>query len=166
MLNTAPVDLEDAKRIIKKANDQNKAITNGMGTVAAKLLKSMMVTNYNFTEMTRKRKQDVCYALGTPFKPYANEMTPIDEHLFDDDTMKRMKADLKKVDVKIKTTRGSSSKNGYGLGRSLRGGHHHQGNSKNSQNNRRNYNNSGHYNNNSRSSSSRRPVQRRGSSRN
>ena len=65
------------------------------------LTNSVLMQNYNFTEMTRKRKFDVCTALGPSFRPYAFAEDTGD-YLFGAETLKAMKSELKKVNVKVK----------------------------------------------------------------
>ena len=128
--------------------------------------------NYNFTETTRKRKYDVCNALGPQFRPYATA-DDTGEYLFGLETQKMMKSELKKIPAKSKKTDNfTSSKNFHASGkapRSSSGPFRHYNNNNNNSNNNNNYvnrshgshnnngnnNNRGNYNNNHRNQSTR-----------
>ena len=106
-----------------------------------------MLLNYNFTETTRKRKTDICNALGSAFKPHINESTVTGENLFDDETMKNMKTELKKINVKP-LVKASPAKNGSSFGKSPRSHQQYQGNNSYTKygNQKRHYDNSQGYN--------------------
>ena len=105
------------------------------------LTTSVLMLNYNFTEITRKRKYDVCGALGAAFRPYtATEDTG--EYLFGVETMKAMKKELTKVNVKAKKDF-YPSKNFKAPGKAPRS--HHSGEFR-SYNQNRNYNGNRNYN--------------------
>ena len=143
-----PKDLEEAKSMLAAARQQNKVIADHMAALRGKLNKSVMLLNYNFTETTRKRKTDICNALGSAFKPHINESTATGENLFDDETMKNMKTELKKINVKP-LVKASPAKNGSSFGKAPRS-HQYQGNNSYNKygNQKRHYDNSQDYNNN------------------
>ena len=97
--------------------------------------------NYHLTDSVRKRKYSVCSSLGKVFSSFAGikeVKTEENEFLFSEDTMKKMKSDLKKIQV-------HGSKNVRGSGKTSRG--HFQGHSNfNNQNNNNNNHNSNHNN--------------------
>ena len=105
------------------------------------LTTSVLMLNYNFTEITRKRKYDVCGVLGAAFRPYA-AAEDTGEYLFGVETMKAMKKELTKVNVKVKKDF-YPSKNFKAPGKAPRS--HHSGDFR-SYNNRNNYNGNRNYN--------------------
>ena len=68
------------------------------------LQQSLKVLNSSFSETLRKRKQDVCTSLGAQFKPFAKSESSADM-LFDDDTVKKIKSDLKQLRTTSKTSK-------------------------------------------------------------
>ena len=123
-----------------------KLALKGVKEVMPLLQHSIKVLNYNVTETTRKRRYDVCSALGNQFKSFAGEQDAQSEHLFHEDAMKRMKSELKKLPVKGGKV--SYPKNGSGFGKSSRSYQPPGGNSyrnsyrkNNNQNNQSNYKN-------------------------
>ena len=78
---------------------EEKYIYRTMKENAKQLQSSVLMLNYNFTEITRKRKFDICQALGPAFRPYAFA-EDTGEFLFGLETQKAMKSELKKVQVK------------------------------------------------------------------
>ena len=51
--------------------DEDTDSYRGIKTSLDELENSVLMLNYNFTETTRRRKYDVCQALGAQFRPYA-----------------------------------------------------------------------------------------------
>ena len=152
-------ELEKVKTIMEKnlkekgkenVSDDDKDSYKGLKKSLDELENSVLMLNYNFTETTRRRKFDVCQALGAQFRPYATS-DDTGEYLFGVETQKLMKSELKKVSVKAKKT--DQAKNSPASGkahRSFQGGANRftpYKNSNYSQNNRGS--NQNHYNNNS-----------------
>ena len=127
-----------------------KLALKGVKEVMPLLQQSIKVLNYNVTETTRKRRYDVCAALGNQFKSFAGEREEPSENLFHDDTMKRMKSELKKLPVK--GGKAPYPKNGSGFGKSSRsyqssGGNSYRNSYRKNTNNNQNNNNNNHNNN-------------------
>ena len=118
-----------------------KDLFKKLNNADSQMQQSYKLINYFLTDCVRKRKYSVCSSLGKVFSSYAGikEVRPEgSEFLFVDDTIKKMKSDLKTVQLQ-------ASKNARGSGKSSRG--HFQGNSNynsnhNNQNNYRNNHNS------------------------
>ena len=103
------------------------------------------VLNYHLTDCARKRKYSVCSSLGKTFSTFAaikEPKTDTGDFLFNEDTMKKMKSDLKKMPVQ-------GSKNGRGFLKTSRS-YHQEGNR-----NYHQYNNNSNFNSNDRFQSSR-----------
>ena len=113
--------------MVKSKND---LATTTIASAKTHVSKSFRMLNYYCTEATRKRRQDVCDALGSAFKPYGLETTPPDKHLFDEDQLKRMKSEIKAIKPKAET-----SKNLNGSTKSRRSSTHNSGYSTKSHNN-------------------------------
>ena len=137
-----PRDLEEAKKIIAVAKKQNEAALASTKTAKSKVSKSFQLLNYNCTETTRKRRQDICGELGSALKPFGLETTAPKEHLFDEDAMKRMKSELKAIKPKVEKPKNVPSST-----QSRRSGNHTQGKNNNYHKNPSS-NSSGNYNNN------------------
>ena len=164
-------EMEKVKLLMEKSlrekgkeniSDEDKECYKGVKNSLEELENSVLMLNYNFTETTRRRKYDVCQALGAQFRPYATS-EDTGEFLFGVETQKLMKSELKKVSVKAKKS--DQTKNSLASGkthRSFQGGNrfspysrnnsfnqnnrggnqnHYNGNSNNSNNNYNNYNN-------------------------
>ena len=114
------------------------------------------VLNYFITDATRKRRYAICHGLGQNFTSIAGmkqERNDDSEMLFDDETMKKMRYDLKKLPIVGTKT----SKNDRSFGKSPRSSsgasYNRNGNGYNSNSNNNNsngydrYNNNGRYNN-------------------
>ena len=112
------------------------AVLKEITEINKQVQKSICVLNYSFTETTRKRKYDLCAALGNQFKPFAQGPSSADQ-LFDEETMKKMKSELKQVKAKGADF---SAKNFSSLQKPLRGSN--SGYIKKSYNNYNNSNNS------------------------
>ena len=125
-----------------------KDLYKKLGDIDTQLQQCYKLLNYHLTDCVRKRKYSVCSSLGRVFTSFAGLKEPrtdeseTKDFLFSEDTMKKMKSDLKKLPVQ-------ASKNVRGTGKSTRG--HHQGSNYNSHNsynnqnnNNNNYNNSNH----------------------
>ena len=139
-LSHEPRNLDEAKKIIEVIKKKNEIALQSTSKAKSKVSKSFQLLNYYCTETTRKRRQDICDALGSAFKPYGLEAVPPTEFLFTEEAMKKMKKELTTVKPKVE-----ASKNGYSSTKSRRSGGQGQG---------KNYhkphssNNSGNYNNN------------------
>ena len=107
--------LEEAQRTLNKAWKDRKAAGKSVHKTKAEsqvhdimdamypmLTQSLMMSNYYFTELTRKRRYDVCSSLGAEFKAFASGGKSSTEYLFDDNTYKKMKTELKNVKVRGK----------------------------------------------------------------
>ena len=101
-LSLEPKTLDDAKKMLQTIKTKNEVALTSVNTSKSKASKVFQLLNYNCTETTRKRRQDICNDLGTAFKPYGLETAPPTETLFDEDQMKRMKSDLKNIKPKAK----------------------------------------------------------------
>ena len=146
LIKKSPNNLEEVKDMRRKMLSMNVKIKSLMNKQRDRLHKSVMVSNYNYTEISRRRKQDVCNALGDTFKPFASE-APTNKatsgtYLFDEETMKRMHTDLRKLPAKQKTY-GASAKNGKYSDKSRRSGFQGQYNKRNQ--NQSNKNSQGSY---------------------
>ena len=145
--NMEPKTLEDAKRYLAAIKAHTKEAHQLMGDTSTKLQQSVKVLAYDFTATTKKRKLDVCAALGSAFNPYSQDTKTAEEYLFNDETMKMMKTELNAIkprNTKGKDTTTSDSKNANYPGKSPRGGQN-QGYTP-----KKNYNsNSGNYSNSS-----------------
>ena len=145
-------------------SSEDKFLYKAVKESLKELTSSLLVSNYAFTETTRKRKYDVCAALGPQFRPHV-KVEDTGEFLFGLDTQKAMKSELKTIRAKG-ANNSFVSKNFRGSGKSPRsfnsgnrGGyrgsnnHHHSSNYNNyhKQNNKGNgnsYNNNNNQNNN------------------
>ena len=119
------------KDLFQKLNDADSAIQQ-----------SYKLLNYHLTDGVRKRKYSVCASLGKVFSSYAGikeVRSEGSEYLFTDDTIKKMKSDLKYINTQV-------SKNARGSGKSSRG--HFRGNNYNNNQNNNNYRNHNNINNN------------------
>ena len=155
----------------KKKEDitkEEKFMYRTMKENAKQLQSSVLMLNYNFTEITRKRKFDICQALGPAFRPYAFA-EDTGEFLFGLETQKAMKSELKKVQVKGR--KDFTPKNFSASGKAPRsyqsGGGRFNNNNNNNNYNRnsgnRNHNQNSHNNNyNSHNNNSNRFQQSRG----
>ena len=148
--NMEPKTLEDAKRFLAAIKKHTKEAHQLMVDTSTKLQQSVRVLAYDFTATTKKRKLDVCSALGTAFNPYSQDTKTAEEYLFNEETMKMMKNELNQIKPKnIKgkdTTTGSDSKNANYPGKSPRGGQNQGYTKKNYNSNSGNYNNSNNKN--------------------
>ena len=110
----AMVELKKAEKILRKImkkqkeNEGDKAVLSLVETISPMLQNSLKVLNHTFSEGLRKRRADICSSLGRQFKPFAVS-TSTEDLLFDDDSMKEMKSELK-----VLRTRTSEKKFGYG----------------------------------------------------
>ena len=103
------------------------------------------VLNYFLTDNTRKRRYTVCHGLGSTFGSFPGiKQTPTEEteFLFNEDIMKKMKSDLKKLPVQAPR----HSKNWRGSGKSTRSfqsgnNYNRYDNNPNRNNGNNNYNN-------------------------
>ena len=124
---------------------------NRIHTISPHLHRSLILQNCAFSEYLKKRKGDVCSTLGSDFAAYKNS-TSTNEWLFDDETVKKMKSDLKKVTEKKKynnfhTTTTKNSSSSYKPQRSFQKGSNNNSNYKRSyQNNNYNQNKNNNYN--------------------
>ena len=121
-LSIEPKTLDEAKKIISVVKSKNDLATTTIASAKTHVSKSFRMLNYYCTEATRKRRQDVCDALGSAFKPYGLETTPPDKHLFDEDQLKRMKSEIKAIKPKAE-----ASKNLNGSTKSRRSSTHNSG---------------------------------------
>ena len=103
------------KRSIKKgqgpATKEVAEAYDNIKTISPMLQRSLKVLNYTFSETMRKRKYDVCTSLGRHFKPFATSDSS-EESLFDEDTIKKMKSELKLLKTKT-SNRKQFSNNDY-----------------------------------------------------
>ena len=143
-LSIEPKTLDDAKKMLQTIKAKNETALTSINSSKSKVSKVFQLLNYNCTETTRKRRQDICYDLGSAFKPYGLENVPPTENLFDEEQMKRMKSDLKNIKPKAKDQQ-QSSKNGSGFAKSRRGSNQHEGKTNRSGNNSNNHRNQGNY---------------------
>ena len=143
-LSIEPKTLDDAKKMLQTIKAKNETALTSINSSKSKVSKVFQLLNYNCTETTRKRRQDICYDLGSAFKPYGLENVPPTENLFDEDQMKRMKSDLKNIKPKAKDQQ-QTSKNGSGFAKSRRGSNQHEGKTNRSGNNSNNHRNQGNY---------------------
>ena len=174
LTKTEPKSLEEAKKQLADLKRQVVEGHNSLNGLRTTIQKSVRVLGYSFTQMTRKRKSDVCQDLGRSFNVYAHETKTGDEYLFDEDVMKAMKNELnaikpkqKKGDMNSYNNSGYTPKNGNYPLKSQRGGYQgystkpKQGNYSGNSNN--NYgNNNNNYNNNQNRNNNRGGFQRRG----
>jgi hypothetical protein len=148
ILSHEPRDLEEAKQIIAVLKKKNDLALQSTKNSKTKVSKSFQLLNYNWTETTRKRRQDVCEALGSAFKPYGLESEPPSEHLFTESAITKMKSELKAIKPKVD----GKAKNGHSSTQSRRSSNNTSGKNNNypPSNNyqKTSSNNSGNYNNN------------------
>lgn len=112
----------DLRRKSKKNSDLN-SIVSKLDLVPPMIRATLKVLNHSFSESLRKRKGDVCYALGKKARPYAHE-TEYGEYLFSEATVKKMKKDIRSP---YKRSNNYSSKNGKSFRKSLGGSYQSQG---------------------------------------
>lgn len=141
-----PRDLEEAKRIIAVVKRKNELALACTQTAKTKVSKSFQLLNYNCTETTRKRRQDVCGELGSALKPFGLETTAPKEHLFDEDAMKRMKSELKAIKPKVEKPKNapSSTQSRRSSTQGNKNNQHHKNTSSNSSGNYSNNSNTQH----------------------
>ena len=140
-----PRDLEEAKRIIAVVKRKNELALACTQTAKTKVSKSFQLLNYNCTETTRKRRQDVCGELGSALKPFGLETTAPKEHLFDEDAMKRMKSELKAIKPKVEKPKNApSSTQSRRSSTQGKNNQHHKNTSSNSSGNYSNNSNTQH----------------------
>ena len=139
-----PKTLDEAKKCLEAIKKHTKDAHEMMTNTSKKLQQTVRVLAYDYTATTKKRKLDVCSALGTAFNPYSQDTKTSEEYLFNDDTMKLMKNELNAIKPKNKgneSTSTSDSKNGNHSGKSQRSGQStYQGNAP-----KKNFNSSGNY---------------------
>jgi hypothetical protein len=116
-----PKTLEEAKKQIKLAKAQAQAAYESTNEVRLRMQKSVSVLAYVFTQTTKKRKQDICWALGKEFSAYAQDTKTGEEDLFPEDAIKAMKAELKAVKPKGQKESSTYSKNSTSFGKTHRG---------------------------------------------
>ena len=143
-------EVAQVEDLLIKAGGKEKSLAKKVNGILPTLQKSIAILNYSFTETTRKRKYDATTALGKQFKPFAQGESS-KEFLFDEDTMKKMKSELKALKPKGADF---GSKNGQSFGRTQRS-HHTQGNYNHGKYpaKKTGYNNYKHYNNSNSNSS-------------
>ena len=155
----------------ENVDEAEATIYRGVKKSLDELENSILMLNYNFTETTRRRKFDVCQALGAQFRPYATS-DDSGEYLFGIETLKLMKSELKKVGVKAKKS--DQTKNYQASGKTHRSSpgnrftpyrnpnhYNNQYNNRGNQNNR-NSNNYSNNNNNNNNNQNRNHQSRRG----
>ena len=98
--NKEPTTLEEAKKIISQAKLHAKESYESTNDIRRRIQKSVSVLAFAFTQTTKKRKQDVCWALGKEFSAYAQDTRTGEEELFPEDDIKAMKNELKAVKPK------------------------------------------------------------------
>ena len=115
-----PKTLEEAKKQLKEAKAHAQAAYEATNVIRQKIQKSVSVLAYAFTQTTKKRKQDICWALGKEFSAYAQDTKTGEEELFPEEAIKAMKTELNAV--KPKGQRDSTaSKNLSSFGKTHRG---------------------------------------------
>ena len=143
--NMEPKSLAEAKRFIDAMKRHAKETNDQLSEMRTTLQKSVRVMSYDFTTATKKRKTDVCGALGPTFNAYAQDTKTSEEYLFDEEALKTMKTELNQVKAKGKEfeSKSSNSKNANYPEKSPRGGQNQgQSNKKTSHNSNSNsYNN-------------------------
>ena len=132
----------------EEISKEEKFLYKTLKETQKQLTTSVLMLNYNFTETTRKRKFDICSALGPSFRPYASA-EDTGEYLFGVETQKAMKSELKKVNVKA-TRDFRNSKNFQASGKAPRsfqsGGFRFNNRNSNGGNRGNHHNNNNHHN--------------------
>ena len=144
---------EEAGKTVSKTEKEAYERLQGISPI---IQKSVKVLNYSYTNTMRKRKSDVCNALGDQFRPFATS-TSSEDFLFDNESIKKMKSELKLLKTRSRTNKAKPyqpskfeysgySKNYRSSGKSSKS--YPQGNRSFNNNRNFNYNNNNHNNNN------------------
>ena len=162
-----PKDLAEAQKCIKLMGQRATEVQKHTQAVKTNLERSLKIMNYSFTATTRKRKQDICAALGRGFSAYSQDTKTSSENLFTDEVMKAMKAELNQIKPKGQDyyQKDGASKNSSYSGKSQRGSKNQGYNNKYPQQSRQQSNDYRGYNNSNSSRGSSTNSRGRGSSR-
>ena len=92
---------EEAGKTVSKTEKEAYERLQGISPI---IQKSVQVLNYSYTDTMRKRKSDVCNALGDQFRPFATS-TSSKDFLFDNESIKKMKSELKLLKTRSRTNK-------------------------------------------------------------
>ena len=98
------IELKDLGTSLKRCAKRDpslKQVQENVENISPHLKQSLRVLNTTFSETLKKRKSDICNAMGRDFRAYASSPST-DELLFDEPTMKRMWLDIKSLSDKKK----------------------------------------------------------------